>query len=271
MKIGVTGYQGRLGSWLVGQCGCIPLDCDITDRTSVAEAIETVEPQVIINCAAFTHVDDAEKAKNKEEVLLINTRGPGILRTEHIGLLIHLSTPFVFNGKKGPYKENDYREPIQWYGWTKFGGEESAQMREPTLVIRVSDLYGIGPLYDFVSGVRNNLELGLECAFPTNYYKTPSYIPHVAEGILTAMDEGLTGFLHIAGDKTLNTFDWGQMIAEEFGFEPTLIIPSNQYGTASRPLRGGLDTSKAQGHGINIYSPKQGLEALKQWEAEYGE
>jgi len=271
MKIAVTGYKGRLGSWLVGQCGCVPLDCDITKVTEVSRAIEEVEPQVIINCAAFTNVDDAEKPVHREKALFDNTRGPGILRTEFMGLLVHMSTPFVFNGEKGPYKEDAYREPVQWYGWTKFGGEEAALMREPTLIVRVSDMYGIGPLYDFVRAVRNKLELRLECEFPTNYFKTPSYVPHVAEGVMAAIDEGITGFLHIAGNQTISTLDWGKMIAEEFGYDPTNVVPCAKYGTALRPLRGGLDTSKARSLGIPIYSPMQGLLALKQWEADHGE
>lgn len=271
MKIGVTGYKGRLGSWLVGQCGCVPLDCDITNRKEVADAIESIEPQVIINCAAWAVVDTAEEPENREQALLVNTRGPGIIRTEFMGLLVHFSTPFVFNGKEGPYKEDAYREPIQWYGWTKFGGEEAALMREPTLVIRVSDMFGVGPLADFVRRTRWNLEVGLECDYPTNYFKTPSYIPHVAEGIIAAIDEGATGFLHIAGDMTMSTYDWGKIIAEEFDYDPGLVVPGEKYGTASRPLRGGLDTSKARSLGIPIHSPKQGLIALRQWEAAYGE
>jgi len=271
MKIGVTGYKGRLGSWLVGWCGGIPLDCDITDRKSVAEAIETVEPQVIINCAAWTLVDEAEEPDNREAVLLVNTRGPGILRTEFVGLLVHLSTYFVFNGKEGPYKEDAYREPVQWYGWTKFGGEEAAHMREPTLIIRVSDLFGIGPSLDLVRSTRDKLEMDFECEYPTNLLKTPSYIPHVAEGIMAAIEEGSTGYLNIAGDTTMSTYDWGQVIANEFGYDPNLVVPGEKYGTAVRPLRGGLDISKARTLGIPIYSPMQGLLALRQWEAEHGE
>jgi len=269
MKIAVTGYKGRLGSWLAGQCGFEPLECDITNRDSVTEAIAKVEPQVIVNCAAWSVVDSAEE--NKDEALLINTRGPGILRTEHIGLMVHISTPFVFNGKKGPYKEDDYREPVQWYGWTKFGGEEASLMREPTLVIRVSDLYGVGPLSDFVRRTRDKLELGVECDYPTNYYKTPTYIPHLCEGIVAAIEEGITGFLHIAGEKTMSTYDWGKMIANAFHLDDNLIVPGNTYGTAVRPLRGGLDVSKARILGIPLYSPGQGLEALMWWESEHGE
>jgi len=268
MTIAVAGPHGRLGSWLVEHCDCVPLLCDITKPDTIQQAIDAIEPQVVINCAAFTMVDEAETDKYKDLAKEINLRGPANLRQSFMGYFVHISTGFVFNGKNGPHKENEPREPVNWYGWTKFGGEEAALIREPTLVIRTLDLYGPGKKSDFVNAMRDNLELGIEKSLPDYLYKTPTYVPHLAEGIMSAIKNGLNGFLHIAGSRTLSTMEWGQMVAEKFGYDAGLIVPGKITGDAPRPLRGGLNTDKAKSLDIPIYSPDEGLEALAQMDVE---
>jgi dTDP-4-dehydrorhamnose reductase len=266
MTIAVAGHRGRLGSWLVHNYGCEPLVCDITDPDSVESAIDNVSPNVIINCAAITAVDACEEQEFREQALRVNSRGPGILRTFFNGYFVHISTGFVFNGKAGPYREDAYCEPVNWYGWTKFGGEIAAQMREPTLIIRVLDLYGVGPKSDFVRVVRDHLELGQEMDLPDSLYKTPTYVPHLSAAIMIAIGQGLSGILHAAGSKTMSTLDWGRMIAKYFDRDPALLIPGPVKGAAKRPLRGGLNVEKARSLDIPIFSPKEGLDALKAYE-----
>jgi len=268
VTVAVAGPHGRLGSWLVDHCDCVPLLCDVTKPDSILKAVEVMEPQVIINCAAFTAVDDAETDRFQDLAREINLRGPANLRSSFMGYFIHVSTGFVFDGKNGPHKEGDLREPVNWYGWTKFGGEEAALIREPTLVVRTLDLYGLGPKSDFVRSIRDALELGVEKELPDYLYKTPTYIPHLAEGIMSAIQNGLNGFLHIAGSRTMNTMEWGQMIAEKFDYDPCLIVPGKITGDAPRPLRGGLNTDLAKSLDIPIYSPDEGLKALAQTDVE---
>ena len=267
MTIAIAGPRGRLGSWLVEHHDCVPLVCDVTKPETILQAVEEIEPQVIINCAAYSAVDNAEADQFKDLARDVNLRGPANLRTSFMGYFIHISTGFVFDGKNGPHKENELREPTNWYGWTKFGGEEAALIREPTLVVRTLDLYGPGPKSDFVSAIRDVLELGVEKELPDYLYKTPTYIPHLAEGIMMAIQNGLNGFLHIAGSRTMNTMEWGKMIAEKFNHDPCLIVPGKITGVAPRPLRGGLNTDLAKSLDIPIYSPDEGLEALAQTDA----
>ncbi len=268
MTIAVAGPQGRLGRWLVDHHECVPLLCDITDPDSIRKAVDIVKPSVIINCAAFTRVDKAEEEKYREQALAVNLRGPANLRQAFMGFFVQMSTGFVFKGDKGPYKENDFREPVNHYGWTKFGGEEAAAMRGPTLIIRTLDLYSpFGRGGDFVRSIRDTLELGAKKPLPDYLYKTPTYVPHLAEGVMAAINSGVNGQLHIAGARTMNTMEWGQMIAESFGYDPDLILPGKITGEAPRPLRGGLKTDRAKSLDIPIFSPEDGLEALSQWES----
>lgn len=274
MKIGVVGSNGRLGSWLLKAAGCERLRCDVTKTDQIAEAIEEVQPDVIINCAAWTDVDAAEEEKNYDKVIAVNLRGPANLRQAFDGLLVHLSTGFVFNGTDGPNKEDDTLEPVNTYGWSKFGGEAAAEMREPTLIVRLLDLFGLDTIDhpDFVRAIRDVLELEVEKPLPDNLYGTPTYIPHLSDALLEAVGREMTGVIHLAGDLTLSRFEWGRRIAEAFDHDPSLIKPTSEIaGDAPRPLNGGLNVDKAKGLGLPIYSPIDGLAALKEFESAIGD
>jgi len=262
MTIAVTGAKGRLGSHLVRE-GCVALDCDIADRDQVRDAIDSIRPRVIINCASWTAVDDAENDKNEDAVLRSNLRGPSVLRREFTGYMIHISTGFVFDGKAGPYSEDAEPCPINFYGWTKLGGEAAVLISQPTLIIRTLDLFGPDTKTDFVRQIRDVLELAQPYQLPTNLYGSPTYIPHLAEAVLALEKMGRAGLINVAGDKTLSRYTWGKMIADAFGHDPDLIEPTEEIkGIAPRPLRGGLLVDKAKSLGVPIYGPEEGLEEL---------
>lgn len=253
--------------------GCIRLRCDISRPKQIAKAIEEADGavDVIINCAAWTDVDGAEKKKNYDKVMAVNLRGAANLRQAFKGLLVQISTGFVFNGMDGPNNEQDTAEPVNVYGWSKFGGEQAARMREPTLIVRTLDLFGAhengNSHTDFVRQIRDVLELDQEKDLPDNLYGSPTYIPHLAQALLQAIDGETTGVVHISGDVTLSRFEWGRRIAEVFDLDPGLIKPTSEIaGVAPRPLKGGLNVDKAKGLGLPIYSPVDGLHALKELE-----
>ena len=289
MKIAVTGHKGRLGSWLVEQEACVALKCDITKPDEIQREMEKTSPDVVINCAAWTEVDDAENRENYDEVMAINLRGPASVRRAFDGLLIQISTGFVFSGRNGPYDEEAIPEPVNLYGWSKFGGEAAAQIRQPTIIVRVLDLFGPtgNGRTDFVRQVRDALELGVEKELPDRLFGSPTYIPHLSEALMeiavrwgdwkhTRFTPPFPGVkpdvLHVTGDLTLSRFQWGQMIAESFGYDPGFIVATSEIkGLAPRPLRGGLNVAKAREMGIPIHSPADGLAALKLWEQTRGE
>jgi len=262
MTIVITGAKGRLGSEFVRR-GFAPMICDITNRDAIQEQIDLLQPRVIINCAAWTDVDGAEDGENEEAVLRSNLRGPGVLRSVFDGFLIHLSTGFVFDGKSGPYDEEEIPAPVSFYGWSKLGGEVAARMKEPTLVVRTLDLFGPNTNTDFVRQIRDMLELGTPYELPTTLFGSPTYIPHLVDGVLSAESKGLAGILNIVGDTVMSRHKWGRVIAEAFGYDPDLIEPTDEiHGTAPRPLRGGLLVDKAKSHGVAIFSPQEGLDDL---------
>lgn len=118
-RIAVTGRLGRLGSELVRR-GCMPIQANILDWQALRKELDDLNPDVVINCAAYTDVDGCENAPRKAAE--VNTYGVYILAQAFTGKLIHISTDYIFDGRNGPYTEQDTPNPISIYGWSKLGG-----------------------------------------------------------------------------------------------------------------------------------------------------
>lgn len=150
----VTGCDGQLGRelrrlsegvgddfrWIFTEVG----DMDITDRRAVEAFFGRENPAAVVNCAAFTDVEGAERSP--EAAFAVNRDGPGVLARASAAsgaALIHVSTDFVFDGRSGvPYSEEDATAPLSVYGQSKLEGEEAVAASECRgAVIRTSWLY----------------------------------------------------------------------------------------------------------------------------------
>ena len=151
-RILVTGRNGQVGFELVrslagaGQVVAVGRDeMDLSDADSIRRTVRKIGPDLIVNAAAYTAVDQAEA--EPELALAINGVAPGILAEEakRVGAaLIHYSTDYVFDGTKAaPYTEDDEPRPISVYGRTKLAGERAIQAVDaPHLILRTSWIYG---------------------------------------------------------------------------------------------------------------------------------
>lgn len=151
MKLLLLGKNGQLGYELAKQLPAIAEivalgreELDLTDLNAVAQAVQTYQPDVIINAAAYTAVDKAET--DQINCYLINAAAPAILASEakKIGaLLIHYSTDYVFDGTKTtPYEPDDTPNPINYYGYSKLMGEEGIKYSGcDYLIFRTSWVY----------------------------------------------------------------------------------------------------------------------------------
>lgn len=152
MNILLTGKNGQLGFEL--QRSLAPLgrvfavdssDCDLEDSEAVRELVRRVQPQVVVNPAAFTAVDLAESHADK--AMAVNAVAPGVLGEEAHRLgapVIHFSTDYVFDGEKGaPYVEDDAPQPQSVYGRSKLLGEIALRHACPKyLILRTSWVFG---------------------------------------------------------------------------------------------------------------------------------
>ena len=267
MKIAVTGPKGRLASWLIEHHGCEPFDVDITNLVQVRMEVDRLRPDVIIHTAAYTNVDEAEK--EKELAIVTNMRGTGNIRLAFDGYAIYISTSYVFDGQKhGAYTEKDSPNPLGQYAWTKWGGEASfipLTKQSLSLIVRTVSLYGPGPKEDFVSNLVRRLEAKEEIALPADLYSTPTYIPHLAEGIMECVEGRMFGILNIVGRNSVNRYSWGQAVADVFELDKELLYYGSYRGTVMRPKNASLNTMKARMRGVPIFSLNEGLVGLKKW------
>jgi dTDP-4-dehydrorhamnose reductase len=271
-KISVLGYAGRLGSEIAIQ-GADPLICDITKIDELNEAIYRAKPDIIINCAALTDVDNIESKEGYYKALEVNCWGIEKLLQAFDGRIIHISTDYVFDGKRGPYGETYARySPINWYGYTKTGGEAlflTGATKGSTL-IRTTGLYGnrIG-LPDFVSTIMERLGKGEEVLVTNELRHNQSYIPHIAEAILKLCElSNPPKVLNLGSREILSRYSFALLVATVFRYDINLVKPCINLSVpgwkAPRPAKAGLKVDLAEKYHLPIYNIIDGLNDLKE-------
>jgi len=154
-KVLIIGAKGMLGKDLVKEFRSETTkvwawdkeELDITDRDMVLKKIKEIDPDIVINAAAYNAVDEAEKDEGYEKALAINAKGPQNLAEackENQAVFATYSTDYVFDGKnQGGYKEDDKPSPVNRYGMSKLEGEKRVLESEgENYIIRTSKLFG---------------------------------------------------------------------------------------------------------------------------------
>ena len=244
---------------------------DITSRKDVKHAVFSCEPDVIINAAAMTDVDACEK--ERELAWKINVDGvQNIIEAarKNEAKIIHVSTDYVFNGKAGPYGENDHPEPLNYYGRSKLASEN--ELRASGLdycIARTMVLYGYahGVKSNFALWLIQNLEKKLPIRVVNDQYGNPTLADDLAHGIMSVLELGRSGIYHIAGREIISRHEFAVRLARVFGFDSALIVPvktSDLRQLAVRPLKSGLVTLKAEVElGIKPSTVEEGVTVLK--------
>tara|TARA_B100000508_G_C11392228_1_gene243982 strand:- start:84 stop:872 length:789 start_codon:yes stop_codon:yes gene_type:complete len=228
-----------------GQTG---IRLNIQNQVYLKEVIESTFPDLIINLAAMTHVDGCEL--NPELAREINIAGVQHLCDTFNGKIIHMSTDYVFDGKNGPYSEDDLVCPISVYGETKLASERILLNHDPDhLVIRGNVLYDESPFTkaSFLNWVVNSLRDNQEIRVVDDQFNNPTWTGSMADIIELCIQNGVSGVFHWGDSDHLNRFDFAKMIAEKYELKSSLIKPisTEELGqVAQRPLKSGLVTDK---------------------------
>jgi dTDP-4-dehydrorhamnose reductase len=262
MKILVTGSKGQLGNELQELACDFPQfsflftdveELDITDEAKVEQLFTTYNPDIVINCAAFTAVDKAES--DGSLAYLINATAVGILArasAKKNALLIHISTDYVFDGKAYlPYRESDRTSPVSVYARSKYSGEIAVQENtDNAIIIRTSWLYSaFGNNF-----VKTILKYGKERGLLNVVYDqtgTPTYARDLAGVILGNIIPKTIGYkgievFHYSNEGVTSWYDFAKAIVEFSG----TVCRINPIGTkdyplpATRPFYSVLDKSK---------------------------
>ena len=214
----ITGANGQLGRAVTAQALSRGLSVagsdldtlDITDASAVERWVEENDPRILVNCAAFTAVDDCET--HEEEAQRINGAAVGLLAEScrrKGSLLIQVSTDYVFDGTATtPYREEDPVAPTSAYGRTKLVGEREAQKAPRHLVVRTAWLYGLGGK-NFVEAIRRQVESGTDrLRVVADQHGCPTFCDDLAAALLDLAATDFTGIVHAvnSGETTWHTF-----------------------------------------------------------------
>jgi dTDP-4-dehydrorhamnose reductase len=271
MKVLVTGCNGQVGTELMGLAAGFGIDAvgvdyaelDITDAGAVTKVMQELQPQAVINAAAYTAVDKAES--ESEQAYAVNRDGPANLASacaEHNIPLLHISTDYVFDGnKQGAYTEEDDVQPLGVYGKSKLAGDVAVRETcTQSIILRTSWVFSAhGNNF-----VKTMLRLGQEreqlavVADQTGCPTAAREIAHTLYNMLVANVEagsnGHWGTYHFCQPEPTNWHSFAEAIFAEaraqgiaLKVEAVRPITTKEYPTAAqRPANSVLDCSKIE-------------------------
>lgn len=264
MKILITGANGMLANAVKNELKNEKLiltdvaDLDITDIEAVRKFVNEIQPQYIINCAAYTAVDKAEE--QVELARKVNAVGPknlAIVANEENATLIHISTDYVFGGEKTveeDYTEMEEKHPESVYGITKLEGEQAIiDSCFKYYIFRTAWLYGEGNNF-----VRTMLKLGKEkeqISVVMDQYGSPTYAVDLANIIHQTIEKQIPyGIYHATNLGYTTWYEFTKQIFEKANISCRVNpVTSEEFNsTAKRPKNSKLSKEKLLNEGIDI-------------------
>lgn len=242
-------------------------DADICDRKAITAEIEKIQPDWVINCAAYTQVDNCEAEKD----LAYAINGEGVknlaLGCKAVGsILCHISTDFVFDGKKGsPYVESDPVNPLSVYGSSKLKGEQYVQqILADYLIVRTSWLFGPAGK-NFVETIRVLCQERDVLQVVDDQKGSPTFTRDLAAAVKRLMDVSARGIFHVCNSGTCSWFDFAKKICDLTGGKSKVLpVPSDKNPRpAVRPAYSVMDCGrfeKTAGYSMKIWQ-----EALQEY------
>ena len=284
MKILIAGGKGQLGTDCIRvfrethEVLAIDLDeLDITKLSDVESLVQRFVPNIIINCAAYTQVDNCEI--EKDLAWNANVKGTENLTRsveKHGGRLIHISTDYVFDGRKRvpePYVETDEPNPVSYYGKTKYESEKVVRSAaDRHVILRTAWMYGLNGhnfLKTMLKLALKNPEDGIRVV--ADQYGSPTWSYRLALQIARIIDTDARGIYHATAEGHCTWFELAEYFLNKMDV-PLTIVPctSNEYPTpAKRPTNSILENRHLKEKGINIMAHWQ--DDLDQFVSSFGE
>ncbi len=259
MKILITGKDGQVG-WelrrLLAALGDVVAtdrrELDLRDANAISRTVRKTSPDIIVNAAAYTAVDNAES--EPDIAMQVNAIAPGILAEEakRLGaLLVHYSSDYVFDGsKKSPYQEDDAPNPLGVYGRSKLEGERAIVASKCRhLIFRTSWVYssrGRNFLLTILKAAREKPELQVV----DDQFGAPTSSSAIADATAHALQmHGAQGLYHMTAGGQTSWFGFAQTILRNAAIStPVAPIRSDQYpAKVTRPRNSVLDNSRLEG------------------------
>ena len=257
----ITGAYGQLGdacvkflknNYNITLSGVSPSDggvhLDIRSKSSIKKVLSDIDPDVILNLAALTDVDGCEL--EPEQAKDINVSGVKNLCRDFTGHFIQISTDYVFDGKSGPYSEEDEPNPKSVYGKTKlFADNWLLDNYSKSTIIRTNILYSYTKRTkaSFLKWVVDSLNDNQNIKVVNDQWNNPTWTESLSSVISKIIDNQAFDLYHYGDRDILNRFDFSILISKVFNLDSSLIMPisSDELNQiAPRPRKSGLITKK---------------------------
>jgi len=289
MRILITGSNGLLGQKLVelisskpdhyliatAKSKLIPTlkrgefqSLDISHRREVETIISRTKPDVMINTAAMTQVDQCETEREKCWQANVDAVGHLVEVSEKNRVhLIHLSTDFIFDGSHGPLDENETPNPISYYGESKLAGEMIIQKSAiDWTILRTVLVYGVTQdmsRSNIVLWVKKSLEDGKTINVVNDQWRTPTLAEDLALGCFLAATKKVKGIYNVSGEQMMTPYHIALATADFFSLDKSLIHQTDSTKftqPAKRPPKTGFIIEKAKRElGYHPHTFREGL------------
>ena len=221
---------------------------EITDRRQIDECARAFRPQLIINCAAFTRVDDCEVERDRAFAVNGAAVGNVAAAAERCGAdLIQVSTDYVFDGEaESPYSEQAPTGPQTVYGKSKLMGEEEALRYSRSMVVRASWLFGLGGP-NFVATIRRLLaEASEPLRVVDDQLGCPTYTSFLARALWDLAALRMRGVVHYCNREAVSWYGFATEIARTVAPRARVLpVPTSEFPRpAPRPAYSVLDTTR---------------------------
>ena len=244
---------------------------DMGNSYAVSELIAQTKANIVIHTAGITNVDLFEKENEKYQKISSEWMANVINGCRRTGSKpIYISTDYVFDGKKGDYKEDDETNPINAYGRSKLNDEKALESSGlDYLILRISVPYGYNSADDkqtFEKWVMNNLKDGKEISVIDDQINTPTFIDDIAQVVERMIEMNESGIFHVAGSERISRYDFALSVAETFNLNKNLIKRAKAKDlkwNAQRPLDSSLNIDKLKSLGIEMSNVKKGLVKMR--------
>lgn len=287
MRILLTGCAGQLGRHLAPRLARIgevvqtdreggDFQCDLSDRRLLNKTLQRVKPDIVVNPAAWTAVDQAED--EPELAARLNTDMPEWIArwcAENDAMLLHFSTDYVFSGRcDRPWKENDEPSPGNVYGKTKLASERAiADSGARAIIVRTAWLYSHFP-GNFLSAILTRAGQGQPLKIVSDQFGSPTWAGHLSDACIALLERrerlpDRCSLFHVAGRGRMSWHEFGKLAVQravEIGAldRPVDVSPiesANWPQKARRPVWSVLDCSRYQEFtGLELPSVERGLD-----------
>ena len=228
------------------------INLDITDHNALSEFIEKINPCFIIHTAAMTNVDTCELHKKECDIINVDAVRTLVESCKKNDIhLIHLSTDFIFDGKKGFYKEDDIPNPVNYYGLSKLRSERIIiDSNIKHTIIRTILVYGLTDdnKNNIVLWIKNSIENKQQINLVTDQLRMPTLVDDLAQACIYALKNNIEGIYNVSSNQLISIYELAVEVAKAFDLDKSFINPiptSSLDQPAKRPPITGFDLTRS--------------------------